>query len=60
MMHRTNRRQFITRLSAVGVLLPLVLPRLARGETQAKSLRVGFVATSGQAGGHVSAAHDLG
>jgi hypothetical protein len=60
MMRRATRRQFITRLSAVGVSLPLVLPRLARGETQAKDLRVGFVATGGQAGGHVSAAHGMG
>ena len=60
MMHRATRRQFIAGLGAAGVSLPLVLPRLARGDTQARKLRVGFVATGGQAGSHTNAAHRLG
>ena len=59
-MRRATRRQFIAGLGAAGVSLPLILPRLARGETQAKNLRVGFVATGGQAGSHTNAAHEMG
>jgi predicted dehydrogenase len=40
--------------------LPLILPRLARGESQANKLRVGFVATGGRANAHLDAAHQLG
>ncbi len=63
-MRRATRRQFIAGLGAAGVSLPLILPRLGRGAvqlaTQAKDLRVGFVATGGQAGSHTGAAHRMG
>jgi predicted dehydrogenase len=59
-MHRATRRQFITGLSAVGVSVPLILPRLARGATQASDLRVGFVGTGGRAGAHIDFAHKQG
>jgi predicted dehydrogenase len=60
MINRATRRQFITGLGAAGVALPLVLPRLARADSNAKQLRVGFVATGGRAGAHLDAAHKLG
>ena len=60
MMRRATRRQFITGLGAAGVSLPLILPRLARGDSQAHNLRVGFVATGGQAGSHTGFAHSAG
>jgi len=60
MIYRATRRQFITGLGVAGMSLPLVLPRLARGDSKARNLRVGFVATGGRANAHLDAAHRLG
>jgi len=58
MTQRTSRRQFLAQAGA-GLALPLILPRMGRGQSPNETLQVGFVAAGGQAGSHVGAAHGM-
>jgi hypothetical protein len=60
MLQRTTRRKFLAQAGAVGVAVPLILPRLAQGRSPNQTLNVGFVAVGGRAEAHTGEAHGMG
>ena len=60
MSQRTTRRQFLAQASVASASLAIAVPRLARAKSPNESLNVGFVATGGKGGTHVTAGAKLG
>jgi predicted dehydrogenase len=60
MAQRISRRSFVKSVGYAGMTLPLLSPKLVRGESANSKIVIAFVATGGKGGVHVGAFKNLG